>query len=414
MRILLTLVSFAVAVSSFAQSGGVLIGHQNQQPDPNAILELSDTARGFLLPRINQANRNAMQQVPVGLTIYNTTSECVESYFPAGWRTLRCNCTQFPSAAYQAPATISNQTPASFLALQAGTSTFQWLFSNATPPSFSGPNPTVQFNQLGAQTVSLTVTDSSGCSASRTDTVQVVSCLSNDSMTFNFTGSMQTFVVPAICGSHITVKCWGAQGGNGGPVGNGQGGLGGYAQADVPVSPGETLYVYVGGKGQDYILSTSTGGWNGGGGTNASSDDNKRPGAGGGASDVRKNGTTLNNRVVVAGGGGGSGGWQPTAGGSGGGLSGNNGQNLWGGTTGQGGSQSSGGSGANSGSFGQGGRGQGGSHGGGGGGGGWYGGGGGSIDAGGGGSGYVSASGNTNTQMSTGVRSGNGLVRIVW
>lgn len=52
--------------------------------------------------------------------------------------------------------------------------------------------------------------------------------------------------------------------------------------------------------------------------------------------------------------------------------------------------------------------------GGGGGGGGWYGGGTGGLAGGGGGSGYVDATGNTNKQMTSGVRAGNGQILISW
>jgi len=66
--------------------------------------------------------------------------------------------------------------------------------------------------------------------------------------------------------------------------------MGGYAQANLKVTPGETLYVVVG----------NSAGFNGGG--NAGT-----PFSGGGASDVRQGGSALTNTVVVAGGGGASG-----------------------------------------------------------------------------------------------------------
>ena len=238
--------------------------------------------------------------------------------------------------------------------------------------------------------------------------------------TFNYTGGVQTYTAPS--SGTISIEAYGAQGGNGGPVTTGQGGLGGYSYGELSVTAGQTLYIYVGGQGQSQILSAATGGFNGGGGTNATSDDSKRPGCGGGASDVRVGGTALTNRVIVAGGGGGSSGWMSANGGAGGGLAGEDGpppyHNSGYDGNGKGATQIAGGDGgfwnssnfAEDGILGVGGRGKGYSHGGGGGGGGYYGGGGGVIEAGGGGSSYIGGVINGTTTM--GLRSGNGQVVI--
>lgn len=239
------------------------------------------------------------------------------------------------------------------------------------------------------------------------------------SYTFNYTGSPQLFVVPQGCNTSVHVDAYGAQGG-GNAVS--PGGLGGRVQADIPVVPGESLYVYVGGTGD----VTGTAGYNGGGtgiGGNA-----QNPGSGGGgASDVRKGGTTLNDRWVVAGaGGGGMENGGAATGGAGGGLIGGNGAaggNPWGCTPlmlPTGGTQSTGGLGGTStscawngfnGTFGQGGnsynnyRSAGG-------GGGWYGGGGAhNGTSGAGGSSYAHPSA-TNVTHTQGVWTGNGQVTL--
>jgi len=235
----------------------------------------------------------------------------------------------------------------------------------------------------------------------------------NAQVTYNYTGSLQTYVVPAGITS-LQIESYGASGGDT-PVGFGFGGLGGYVIGEFSVTPGETLNIYVGSQGGTAGMA----GYNGGG-TGITS------GGGGGASDVRQGGTALANRIIVAGGGGGaayetawSSGWginNGTAdGGSGGGLSGNQGL-AWqsaclGGT---GGTQVAGGT--IGGILGIGGDGSS-IHGDtGGGGGGYYGGGGGGDcggynGAGGGGSGYTTPSA-TNVSHSVGNNSGNGMVVI--
>jgi hypothetical protein len=113
--------------------------------------------------------------------------------------------------------------------------------------------------------------------------------------TFNFTGSMQTFTVPA-CVSEVTITTHGAQGSNGNASTSpaGIGGLGAIVTGTYPVNPGDVLNIFVGGAG-----TLVTGGFNGGGVNAANSS-----AGGGGASDVRINGTALINRIIVAGGGG--------------------------------------------------------------------------------------------------------------
>jgi hypothetical protein len=240
--------------------------------------------------------------------------------------------------------------------------------------------------------------------------------------TLNYTGAMQTFVVPA-CIYSIHADMSGAQGGGNASV-SAEGGKGGRLETDIPVTPGQTLYIFVGGMGD----ATGTPGYNGGGSGFGGSFSNPGSG-GGGATDIRIGGTTLNDRVAVAGGGGGgteNGG--PATGGSGGGLVGGGpspAANPWGCTPlvePTGGTQSAGGTGGTSstcawngfdGSFGLGGN----SYNNyrcAGGGGGWYGGGGGHNGCGGaGGSSYTNASA-TNVVHTQGYRNGNGVVILTY
>ncbi|MEY3368596.1 MAG: hypothetical protein RI973_1751, partial [Bacteroidota bacterium] len=64
------------------------------QTEPSAILEVQSTDKGFLLPRMTQAQRDAIQSPATGLWIFNTTSVCLEINFgsPATpfWRPMDC------------------------------------------------------------------------------------------------------------------------------------------------------------------------------------------------------------------------------------------------------------------------------------------------------------------------------------
>jgi RHS repeat-associated protein len=224
--------------------------------------------------------------------------------------------------------------------------------------------------------------------------------------TFGFTGSPQWWTVPDGV-TAVRVEMQGAQGGNAN-----YGGLGGRLRATIPVTPGESLQVNVGGH-----PSGTAGGLGGGGSTSGSGT------GGGGASDIRRQGLTVADRIVVAGGGGGGGGGASTVwsmGGAGGGvLAGTGGtSSCWTGGGGTGGSQSVGGTGGassgGSGSLAGGGAAPGNA----GGGGGYYGGGSGgngcSIGSGGGGGSSYVTSAATGVEHDLGFNRGDGAVTISW
>jgi hypothetical protein len=227
--------------------------------------------------------------------------------------------------------------------------------------------------------------------------------------TFTYTGAMDTYVVPPGVTS-VQVECWGAQGGGSKPCSGpneDDGGLGGYAVGNLSVTPGETIYIFVGEK--PIVLE---GGGVGPGGFNGGGDCGQWAGGGGGASDVRQGGTTLSDRVIVAGGGGGGNAGCPDhgAGGDGGGLVGIDGTIGTGWVAGTGGTDVAGGIGGGSGSDGGFGFGGTGAYHVAGGGGGWYGGGGAYAAGAGGGSSYLG--GVTEGITTPGLRTGHGEIKI--
>jgi hypothetical protein len=122
--------------------------------------------------------------------------------------------------------------------------------------------------------------------------------------TYTDTGAEQTFSVPTGVTS-VDLSAVGAHGGAT-PFSNGAGPGGTASITAYGVTPGNTLYVEVGGNGGNGASASAAGGFNGGGDGGFGS----TPGAGGGgASDVRTTARatsgSLNTRVLVAAGGGG-------------------------------------------------------------------------------------------------------------
>lgn len=79
--------------SAYAQ---VTIG-SSSPPDPAAVLDLQSTQGGLLIPRLTTQQRNALPAPPNGLQIYNTDINCLEMYFPSGWKPVMCDCSTAPA-----------------------------------------------------------------------------------------------------------------------------------------------------------------------------------------------------------------------------------------------------------------------------------------------------------------------------
>ena len=70
MRKLLLFVLLVGSLSGFAQQ----IGINTVNPHASAALDVFDTAHGILIPRMNLAQRNRIQQPAEGLMVYQTDS----------------------------------------------------------------------------------------------------------------------------------------------------------------------------------------------------------------------------------------------------------------------------------------------------------------------------------------------------
>ena len=82
------------------------------------------------------------------------------------------------------------------------------------------------------------------------------------------------------------------------------GGYGSYSVGYYPLTSGDTLYIYVGGRGNDAGWGKdANGGYNGGGNGSCGG---KTCGGGGGGTDIRLGNNNISDRIIVAGGGGGA------------------------------------------------------------------------------------------------------------
>ena len=136
---------------------------------------------------------------------------------------------------------------------------------------------------------------------------------------YEYTGNYETFTAP-VTGTYL-VELWGASGGKA-KVAGGFGsanlnhyGKGGYTTGKIELEKNETIYIYVGEKGKEGILGSSSKtatAYNGGGAGVGSSDGDDSGASGGGATDIRlvsgswDDSESLASRIMVAGAGAGA------------------------------------------------------------------------------------------------------------
>ena len=80
--------SFFIALLLFFSSAmlaQVGINTDNSTPDASAMLDVKSTSKGFLLPRMTTTQRDAITLPVAGLTIYNSTKNCNETYNGSFW-----------------------------------------------------------------------------------------------------------------------------------------------------------------------------------------------------------------------------------------------------------------------------------------------------------------------------------------
>ena len=96
-NLILTLIILALACSgSIAQSVG--INSNGSAPNGSAMLDVSSTSKGLLLPCMTTAQRNAIASPALGLLIFNITTNCFEAYVNGAWNSVSCPSACTPPA----------------------------------------------------------------------------------------------------------------------------------------------------------------------------------------------------------------------------------------------------------------------------------------------------------------------------
>ncbi len=132
------------AATCLIQAQGIHLG-SNTPADSSAVVEISSTTAGFLLPRMTTAQRNAIANPAAALQIYNTSTNCLEMYYSGGgWRSIHCDCQAYPNAIFSVPSGYINQ-GANFSAPP--NMTYSWTFQSGSPSTSVVQSPQVSLEQ---------------------------------------------------------------------------------------------------------------------------------------------------------------------------------------------------------------------------------------------------------------------------
>ena len=66
-------------------AGGISIDTTSAGTDPSAILDIASGTKGMLIPRMTNAERDAINSPAQGLIIFNTTDSLIENWNGSGW-----------------------------------------------------------------------------------------------------------------------------------------------------------------------------------------------------------------------------------------------------------------------------------------------------------------------------------------
>nr|WP_321248061.1 hypothetical protein [uncultured Psychroserpens sp.] len=131
------------------------VGIGTTSPDPSAILDISSTNGGLLLPRMNLTQRNTITTPAIGLLIYliDGTQQCLQVYNGTGWENIYCPTTNTTpmasSVTFSGTMSIGNSLTGSYNYVDneadlEGTSMFQWYraddASNTNAIAITGEN----------------------------------------------------------------------------------------------------------------------------------------------------------------------------------------------------------------------------------------------------------------------------------
>jgi uncharacterized protein (TIGR02145 family) len=90
-KFLVLVLTFHFSLLTFnSSSQGVSINTTSSSADASAILDISSSSQGLLIPRMTTAQRDNISSPATSLLIFNVTTDCFESYVNGTWFSVSC------------------------------------------------------------------------------------------------------------------------------------------------------------------------------------------------------------------------------------------------------------------------------------------------------------------------------------
>ncbi len=81
-----------IIMSHLSLNAQVSINITGTNPDASAMLDVVSTSKGVLIPRMTTSQRDAISNPAQSLLIFNTSSQCFQSYDQGKWNNIWCTC----------------------------------------------------------------------------------------------------------------------------------------------------------------------------------------------------------------------------------------------------------------------------------------------------------------------------------
>ena len=82
----LYLIAAVMMTSTYAFSQSVAINSDGSNPDASAMLDVSSTSKGLLIPRMTESEREAISSPATGLLVYDLTETILYYYTGSDWQ----------------------------------------------------------------------------------------------------------------------------------------------------------------------------------------------------------------------------------------------------------------------------------------------------------------------------------------
>lgn len=150
---------------------GTAINNNGATADNSALLDLSSSSMGLLIPRMTQNERNAIVSPALGLQIFNTTTNCFNFWIGTSWKQLCGEC-DFPDPSAGNNGPVCQGATLYLTAADITGATYQWSGPNGFTSTEQNPViSNISAEAGGSYFVSATL---NGCTSQQQSTVVTV------------------------------------------------------------------------------------------------------------------------------------------------------------------------------------------------------------------------------------------------